>query len=181
MSLQEVTPHSLYKAYAFLSSGSVVSAEPPRATQATGVAALAAGLLPVLLAWLTNFRQFDEPVLSGIFFLALAQLLWELKGGWQALTGLLAGACFTAVYFGLETAASAVVTPAYIPYNQMLSTGILTFFLLTALLQSQLPRICQTDAVSTFYIHARNGFYFNALANRLTMALWPAQRTERSL
>lgn len=181
LALLHLVAHSLYKAYAFLSSGSVVSAGPPRAIQATGVAALVAGLLPVLLAWLTNFRQFDEPVLSGIFFLALAQLLWGLKGGWQALTGLLAAACFTALYFGLETAASAVVKPVYLPHNPVLSAGILMFFLVAALLQSQLPGIWQTDAVSTFYIHARNGFYVNALANRLTEALWPVQHTEGSL
>jgi NAD(P)H-quinone oxidoreductase subunit 5 len=181
LALLHLAAHSLYKAYAFLSSGSVVSTEPPRADTATGVAALVAGSLPALLAWLTNFAQFDQPVLSGIFFLALAQLLWRSKRGWQALTGVLAGACFTAVYFGLETAASTVVTPVHLSPDRMLSAAILTLFLLTALLQSQLPRICQTDAVSTFYIHARNGFYFNTLANRLTIGLWPVQHTERSL
>jgi len=180
LALLHLAAHSLYKAYSFLSSGSVVSTTPPRAAAATGVAALVAGSLPALLAWWTSFAQFDQPVLSGIFFLGVAQLLWSSKRGWQAITGILVAVFLTAVYLGLETAASTVVTPLHIHANGVLSAGILVLFLLTALLQSQLPRIWQTDAVSRFYVHARNGFYFNTLANRLTMAVWPVQHTERS-
>ncbi len=181
LALLHLVAHSLYKAYSFLSSGSVVATEVPCARRAPGVIALIAGLVPALLAWLMSFRQFDQPVLSGIFFLALAQMLWGSTRRWHAVHGVLAGAGLTAIYFGLETAASAVVTPVYIPHNRMLSAAILMLFLLTALLQSQLPRIQQTGAARSFYIHARNGFYLNTLANRLTMALWPVQHTERSL
>ncbi len=181
LALLHLVAHSLYKAYAFLSSGSAVSSEPPRTDTAKSAAVLVAGLLPVTLAWLVSFKQFDQPVLSGIFFLGLAQLLWDSKRGWHALTAGLAGAFVTAVYLGLETAASTIVAPVRIQHNQTLSAAILMLFFLAALLQSQLPRIWMTDAVSSFYIHARNGFYFNTLANRLTMALWPVPDTERSL
>lgn len=180
LALLHLAAHSLYKAYSFLSSGSVVSTEARRPDEATGFAALAAGLLVAIAAWLTGFERFDQPVLSGIFFLAVAQLLWVSKPGWQALKGILAGACFTAVYFRLESAATTVVTPVHVPPNRMLFAGLLAPFLVTALLQNQLPRIGQTDVVSTFYIHARNGFYVNALANRLTSALWPPRQIERS-
>ncbi len=185
LALLHLAAHSLYKAYAFLSSGSAVSVKPkktqPRETeQATGVAALVAGLVPAATAWATGSRYFDQPVLAGIFFIGIAQLLWGAKRGWHVVTGVMAGACLTAVYLGLERAASTVVKPVQIPDNPLLSGTILSLFLLTALLQSQLPRIRRTVVVSTFYIHARNGFYFNTLANRLTMALWPVQFNEGS-
>ncbi len=180
LALLHLLAHSLYKAYSFLSSGSVVSTEPQRNQTAAGTLALIAGLLPAGLAWTAGLHQFDQPVLSGIFFLALAQMLWTLKPGLQLLSGLAAGGFLTAVYFGLEKAAAQVVQPATVPANTVLSAAILLLFLLTALFQSQLPRLRQSSAATSFYIHARNGFYFNTLANRLTMALWPAQNTERT-
>ncbi len=180
LALLHLVAHSLYKAYSFLSSGSVVATEPARAERAPGAAALIAGLSPAALVWLANMERFHEPVLSGIFFLGLAQLLWGAGRGWRALTGVLTGACIAVLYFGLEAAAAAVVAPVHVPQNQLLEGAILAAFLVTAVVQSQLPRIRQKEAAGTFYIHARNGFYFNTLANRVTMALWPVRHTERS-
>ncbi len=182
LALLHLVAHSLYKAYAFLASGSVVSNPPVRRGRAVGWAALAAGLLAASAGWLASFTLFDEPVLSGIFFLGLAQLLWASRGVWYAFAGVLAGVGLAAVYFGLEAVASIIVAPAaHHPNNKALSGAILLAFLTTALAQSQLPSIWRNRTVSTFYIHARNGFYFNALANRLTMALWPVRQNERSL
>ena len=85
------------------------------------------------------------------------------------------------VYVGLEKAAAAIVRPLETPQDQILGLAILTLFLMTALLQSQLPLIRRTGVVSAFYVHARNGFYFNTLANRLTIALWPVQEPRENL
>ncbi len=181
LALLHLAAHSLYKAYAFLSSGSAVSTEPTQLELPTGVGTLIASLALAATAWVTALRHVDQPVLAGIFFLGIAQLFWGAKRGSHWITGVLAGACLTVLYLGLETAASTVVAPVRIPLNPILSGAILALFLLAALLQSQLPRIRRTRAARTFYVHARNGFYFNTLANRLTMALWPVQHSERSL
>lgn len=181
LALLHLVAHSLYKAYGFLASGGAVSTPMRGAGRATGVATLAAGLLPVTLAWGMNLERFDEPVLSGIFFLGLAQLLWGLKPGRQMVGGVLAGVGLTALYFGLESATSAVVAPFPLRQNGVLSGVILTLFSLTALLQSQLPRTERTGALGKLYVHARNGFYFNTLANRFTTAVWPVRATEGGL
>ncbi len=180
LALLHLAAHSLYKAYAFLSSGGAVSTGPTEKEEVTGAAAVFAGVVATTAAWLWGMPHFDQPVLAGIFFIGIAQLIWSARRGWQVITGIVAGGCLTAAYFGLERAAAAVVKPLPVPVNQALSGGIVILFLLTALLQSQLPRIRRTRVVSTFYVHARNGFYFNTLANRLTMALWPVQFNEES-
>lgn len=181
LALLHLAAHSLYKAYSFLSSGEAVSAPPRQEQEAKGMAVLAAGLLPAILAWRWSAGHFGQPVLNGVFFLAMAQMLWQSKRGLQALTLVLAAACLTGLYFALEAAAAAVVEPVSAPYNPLLADGILALFCLTALLQTQLPRFGRSPAVTAIYVHARNGFYCNTLANRLTAALWPVQQTERSL
>ena len=181
LALLHLVAHSLYKAYAFLSSGSAVSTEPIEKEQAVGVGYLVAGMVPGAVAWATGQAYFDQPVLAGIFFIGIAQLVWNSKRGWQVPTGLLTGGGFTLVYVGLEKAAAAIVRPLETPQDQILGLAILTLFLMTALLQSQLPLIRRTGVVSAFYVHARNGFYFNTLANRLTIALWPVQEPRENL
>jgi len=181
LALLHLAGHSLYKAHAFLSSGSPVSAQAAETEQPTGAVHLIAGLALAAAAWAAGFRYFDQPVLAGIFFLGIAQLFWCARERLHLPAGVLAGTGLTAVYLGLEKAASTAAAQVQVPYNPMISGPILILFLLIAIFQNQLPRIRRTRAAGSLYVHVRNGFYVNALANRLTLALWPVTNNGRSL
>ena len=58
---------------------------------------------------------------------------------------------------------------------------IVTVTVLTVLfaLNIAAPRLAAWPAVRTFYVHARNGFYLNTLANRFATRLWPLQPTTK--
>jgi len=38
-----------------------------------------------------------------------------------------------------------------------------------------LPQWANRPFIQALYVHARNGFYFNTLANRIVAALWPVK------
>lgn len=180
LALLHLVAHSFYKAYAFLSSGTAVSmearvwGEPPRAWTTV------ATLLAASLLWVAGPGWFDQPLLGAIFLLALAQMLWSTKNGSQLLTGVALGAVFFMLYCGLEGGAAAIVSPATAAVPAVLSGTILAVFISAALLQSNLSRIARWQLAQSLYVHARNGFYCNTLANRLTVAIWPLQNAGRN-
>ena len=181
MALLHLVAHSLYKAHAFLSSGSVVgarSAAPPRAVGLAAVFAsvLGAVLILSLTAQVMGVNLLHSPALHLIFSIALAQMLWTVSGtggsGWRIPVGLVSAVGLSAAYLGLEEAAQLVVAPAASTAGWT-GAGLAGILLLAAVAQSQLPRLLQTRQGMTLYVHARNGFYCNTLANRLTRSLWP--------
>jgi len=52
---------------------------------------------------------------------------------------------------------------------------VVALFGTVLVLQEQLPLWTARDWCRTRYVHARNGFYFNTLANRAIQAVWPAR------
>jgi len=42
--------------------------------------------------------------------------------------------------------------------------------------QTELPVWTERPFFQSLYVHARNGFYFNTLANRLVAACWPVKK-----
>jgi NAD(P)H-quinone oxidoreductase subunit 5 len=187
LALLHIVAHSLYKAHAFLSTGSAVS----KVKQSNRYRALSTGLASLLCAigitavtaLLCGVEPLQQPLLSGIFLLALSQMLWsfwaKIQQFWQIPIGLALGAIFCAVYFALDRAAGLIVKPL----NQtppILAISILALFVLVALMQINLPALSRTTFGAHLYIHARNGFYFNTLANRITATLWPVQTIARS-
>jgi NAD(P)H-quinone oxidoreductase subunit 5 len=195
LALLHLTAHSLYKAHAFLSSGSLVRIarsawEPegqPRAHP--GILALAfataSGFAATAGFWLGHGRAwtFGEPVLIATFAMALTYGLWSLWSrtfnGMSLLIGLASGAGLTLAYFGLHAVFAPLVPhPALAwdaPLLQWLIAGaVLALFLLIMGLQMSLS-ISGGRALQALYVHARNGFYINTLANRLAAALWPGR------
>jgi NAD(P)H-quinone oxidoreductase subunit 5 len=181
MALLHLVAHSLYKAHAFLSSGSVVGTPSPAQPRAVGLAAvfssvLGAMLILFLTAQVMGVNLQHSTALHLIFSIALAQVLWTVSGtggsGWRIPVGLVSAVGLSAAYLGLEEAAQLVVRPAA-SMAGWIGIGIAGLLLVAAIAQSQLPRLLRTSRGMALYVHARNGFYFNTLANRLTRTMWP--------
>jgi NAD(P)H-quinone oxidoreductase subunit 5 len=192
-----IVAHSLYKAHAFLTSGSVVSiskaswvpAAKPNAhpgillSSMTGALVLFAGS-----AWLwrvSPLHDLGALVLGAVFVMALAHLLWSLWG--QSVSprligmGLLLGGAVSMAYFALHAAFKTLLAPS-LPHavaasggSEWLAGAVVVLFGATLVLQEQLPLWASRDWCRTLYVHARNGFYFNTLANRAIQAVWPAR------
>ena len=192
-----IVAHSLYKAHAFLTSGSVVSISKsswvPAAKPAAHPGVLAASLGSALLlfagaAWVWRASPGQDVgalVLGAVLVMALTHLLWSLWG--QSVSprligaGLLLGGAVSMAYFALHAAFKTLLAPS-LPRavatsggNEWLALAVIVLFGATLVLQSQLPLWASRDWCRTLYVHARNGFYFNTLANRAIQALWPAR------
>ncbi|HEX8551788.1 MAG TPA: proton-conducting transporter membrane subunit [Abditibacteriaceae bacterium] len=192
-----IVAHSLYKAHAFLSSGSVVSISksswiPSGKTNAhpgaLTAAMLCAGLLFFAVASLFGVALTSEPgtiVLGAVFVMSLTHLLWSLWG--QSITPRLIGAgvalagavsvAYFALHLGFKALLSGSLPHAARPHaelNDVLAFAVIALFGAMLVLQSQLPLWAARPWCRTLYVHARNGFYFNTLANRAIQKVWPA-------
>ncbi len=192
-----IVAHSLYKAHAFLSSGSVVAifrsswtpGERPAARPAVFAASLLiAVLLTVATALLFGVSPLSEPgtvLLDAVFLMSLTYLLWSLWG--HSLTprlvasGLLLAATVSAAYFALHLGFKAILAsalPSTVVHHpeghSALLVAMVALFGALLVLQSQLPQWTSRPWFRTLYVHARNGFYINTLANRAIQTLWPA-------
>ncbi len=183
LALLHLVAHSLYKAHAFLSAGGAVQAAPQPHKRSVTPVAMGIGLICALgifaaTAWMLHADPLDQPVLNGIFVLALAQLIWSASD--RPSSAVVLGAVLSFAYLLLEGAAAYIVTP--LPRETgWLAVPLLALFLVIALAQAQLPRLSRSVLGTHLYIHARNGFYLNTLANRLTTALWPAAIARREI
>jgi NAD(P)H-quinone oxidoreductase subunit 5 len=143
LALLHLVAHSLYKAHAFLSSGTVVNEPTIHSLRATPWIVLAVGVVAAMLF---------EP-LTAVFFIALAQLLPNRS--------VLVVISFGAAWFVLETAAKTIVQPE--PRSAL---WIVLVFLLVAVAQVMLPRLSRHQPVRRLYVHLRNGFYLNTIFNK---------------
>ena len=190
--------HSLYKAHAFLSSGSIVSlaksawvpTEKPNAHPFTLVASFATAIALALgCARLFGADWRHEPgliVLGCAFAMALAYALWNL---WSRslnlpLAGIGAGfgGGLVTAYFALHKIFARLLRGNDWVNAELNSAAgvvllgtLLLLFLVVLVLQTELPQWANRPFIQALYVHARNGFYFNTLANRIVAALWPVK------
>ena len=195
LALLHLVAHSLYKAHAFLSSGASVGLRTDWPRKGPGEAvwlpalplATVTSLGTVLGAgYLLGGTGGGDPaslLLSGILVLSLAHVLavlWRFRPGFALMGGGAAGAAvIAAVYFGLHgvvehwLAPSLAVRPDPFPVTATPVFWILACaFLGVVLLQAVLPKFANARCLQALYVHARNGFYLNTLANRWVGALW---------
>ena len=59
----------------------------------------------------------------------------------------------------------------------VLIATLLALFLLVLIVQTELPAWTNRPFFQAIYVHARNGFYFNTLANRFVAAVWPVNKS----
>lgn len=194
LAVLHIVAHSLYKAHAFLSSGNIVSMTRaswvPVNRPATHPLTLLGGLaVAVTVTWaaaslagLDLLGNAGELLLSAIFAIALAHLLWTLWDGTMppmifglgvAIAGSAAAACF-----GLHRCFEHLLAgslPTFSPdrtFGETLIMGlVVVLFMAVLVFQSQLPQWHSRPALRRFYVHASNGFYVGTLFGRLTRKL----------
>ncbi len=189
LALLHLVAHSLYKAHAFLSSGSAVQLKRRISGQPLGPWAVAGGLLAaVTLSYAAARARGVNPlhhvVLNLIFTIALAQLMWsawEIGGRrWKSPLALILGGGMALAYFGLEGIAGSIVNAETGGWHWS-GVFIAGAFLAVAVGQTQLPRLSRTSIGEKVYVHARNGFYLNTLANRFTASIWPTRLAKEEM
>ena len=201
--LLHIVAHSLYKAHAFLSSGSVVDMarlswsapsedrpDPARlfvalATVVVVALGVAAGLGGAVGA---NPAQFAFVCVLLMGLLHLVSNAWDRRSPLAVVVrvGVWAGGV-AIVYFALQWAAALLVS-ASVPVGRrvdgtielvlaalvVLGFGALTWF------QNQIMRHATAPFWIAVYVHLRSGLYLNTFANRLVLALWPRRALHAS-
>lgn len=193
LALLHLVAHALYKAHAFLRSGSAVTrhaaAAPgalraaPGALRWVGAIALAAPLVAGigLLTWGAAAERPATLVSASVLALAVATALAhaDLRGGWRALRvpallaiGLpLAYAGWHALFARLVPLA---VAPA--PSGAVLLAVVLAFVAL-AIVQARVTAAPAGALARALHPHAVAGFHLDELFTRLTFRLWPPRLT----
>ena len=186
--------HSLYKAHAFLSSGSMVdvlrapgSKVRKRVTPLDWTAAVAVSVAITFAmgaAW--GITLADEPALLAIGTIVSVAVAQLLLTGWvgTALTVrlIVATVLVTAVYFGLHTLFSHVYSPVLGPIPHEVSAG---YYLLLGVVAIVFIGLSYFQAVLTsgppapwlrrLYVHLYNGLYTDLPVERLVHRVWPAR------
>jgi len=201
LAVLHIFAHSLYKAHAFLASGSTIErlkVRPAAARASASPAHLAGsvvvgGLIVTLLCFIWGITLQNKPgmlVLSIVLSFACAQWLmgaWVRGGTNRDFAKSTATAVlFAASYLGLAKLTVWLLTDST-PHTHGMSTPTLQVALGVLLIVYQFSSLLiyrpHSDGYvprwqQAFYIHALNGFYFNTIANRLfrKIGLVPAGR-----
>lgn len=194
LAVLHIVAHSLYKSYAFLSSGSILAIAKAAWTPSgkpESHPALLAFILSVAISLTLTVGHFfgvhftTDPgllVLASVFMMALAFMLWNL---WStrfpsrlATWGILAATLIACTWFTAHHAALFVLSdalPAYSPTRNpaelAVMVGIVALFMAVLLFQAGLPSLAHRPAFRRLYVHAANGFYVGTLAHRFTRRL----------
>lgn len=200
LAVLHLVAHSLYKAHAFLSSGSVlelrrsawVPDSHPRAHPVILIATLVTtAFITFGTAWAVGVDLWKSPsilFLGLVFWFSLAYMLWNLWSHGLSLSivvsslALTAGAAFVGFmlhqFFAyLLVSALSSAQMGWTASGVALTAFPCLLFLVVLIFQTQLPAWSNHPLCRVFYIHARNGFYFTTLANRFVMAFWPLSQT----
>jgi NAD(P)H-quinone oxidoreductase subunit 5 len=191
-----IVAHSLYKAHAFLSSGSMVEiaksswvpAPRSRPHPFQLIAALGlALLLTVAIGLALGIDPAHKPgvvVLAAVLMMALTHLIWNSFGDHYtvpvALRGIGTAALVCLAFFGLQLGAEYVLQGALPAQHAArgaidltIMAGVILLFMAVLVFQTQLPYKAHSPAWQAVYVHAFNGLYINCYANKLVERFWP--------
>jgi NAD(P)H-quinone oxidoreductase subunit 5 len=190
LAVLHIVAHSLYKAHAFLSSGSIVSRSRsgwvPTGRPATRIAVLVFSLAASVVVGLgvgallgVHWDGNSGIILLGsIFMMAVAHLLWTL---WSSsfrrglfVWGIVITSVAAASCFGLHsvfTSLLAGTVPDYSPNRSLFEYSIMgcigLLFMAVLVFQSQMSVWSSHQWFRRLYVQASNGFYVGARLSRL--------------
>lgn len=184
LALLHLVAHSLYKARAFLLSGSTVAAAPraaiPLRTGAITAGVLIAGVLVSALATLLNTVE-PGAQSPGVFaLLIVVAIAYGFARAWS--TGDKAAALRGAIAVGMVAAAGVVLHAGAAHANGLFASAPVsaiavgfagTTFVALFIFQVLLWRAGRHEFGRRLHVHALNGFYVGTAANRLLNRLWP--------
>ncbi|PPD44081.1 MAG: hypothetical protein CTY15_08465 [Methylocystis sp.] len=194
--LLHILAHSLYKAHAFLSSGSVIDLARASWTPSPGgqphparFALALAATLPIAFAVgaLFNTGLIENPgavTLATIVLMSLAHLvanaLDEKTKPYVLGRALALAAVVAAVFFTLHAGVESLVAgamPEAAPLrgaeDAALVVLVIVSFGAVTLFQSVMARHATSPFWQAVYVHLSQGLYLNTLANRAILKLWP--------
>jgi NAD(P)H-quinone oxidoreductase subunit 5 len=197
--LLHIVAHSLYKAHAFLSSGSVMDLARASWTPSPGgqphPARLVMALVAVLgitfaIALLFGVSPTNNPgqiALGAVLLMGLVHLMANaIDERPNAYVLISSGAIAVAVavaYFALQAGMAWLVAgsvPAghvfVAPVDIAIATLVVVSFAAVTLFQNQMARHSDQPFWAAAYVHLRHGLYLNTVANRLVLQLWPRWR-----
>ncbi len=193
LAVLHIVAHSLYKAHAFLSSGSVIdiarSAWLPNLNVKPRASHLVASLLLALALYAGIGRLFGAFTSDALAVLSLGAILimgltlliaQSMTGGSRlSVVGriLAAAGSATVAYFVLQSAAVWLLTPSLPPIPSPDTSDLLIMglavgsFAMVTVLQVLAPALVRGPRWKAARVHVANGFYVNAMFNRLVGAL----------
>jgi NAD(P)H-quinone oxidoreductase subunit 5 len=197
--LLHILAHSLYKAHAFLSSGSVMdlaraswspspggAPHPARLVLAL-VAVLGLTLAVAALFGLSLKANPGQIALGAVLLMGLVHLMAnaidERPNGYVLLRCAAVATAVAVAYFALQVAAAAL-TVGSLPQAPALAGAadiaiaalVVVSFAAVTVFQNQLARHADQPFFASAHVHLRQGLYLNTLANRLVLKLWPLAR-----
>jgi NAD(P)H-quinone oxidoreductase subunit 5 len=196
-----IIAHSLYKAHAFLSSGSVIDiaraswtpspgGKPHPRRQLFAIAAVLAAALVV--GKLFGAGLTEKPGVFALGAVLLLGLIHLVANGIDERPNLFVvgktlayAALVGVVYFALQYGAEQIFAGA-LPSVQSLHgplaiavvTLVVTSFAVVTFLQGLVPGDRGTPRSQALYAHVANGLYVNTVANRLLLRYWPPHAKE---
>jgi NAD(P)H-quinone oxidoreductase subunit 5 len=189
LAVLHIVAHSLYKARAFLGSGSaIVDSEKLRPLSGGGDASPFRPVLALLFSALLIggfLRVFPDSgpavvILGAILVMGLATLLSTARSVGIALRCLLLAALIAVAFLLLHHAADAIFSGSLAetalqhgPGGVVVLGSILVVFAAALLFQALLPRLHSRAWCRALYVHLHNGLYVNTLVSRLILRLWP--------
>ena len=191
LALLHIVAHSLYKAHAFLTSAGAVSAvaklRRPGAIAVPDLAAVAKsfalalllyGIVSAAFVWVAGPKSPQALALGAILIFGVAYLVAQglADAAPAALTRRTAMAAtgVALAYFAFQQIAGALwgaalpAAPAVGPLEWALLVLAVASFGLVALAQTLFPLWAHHPATAGLRVHVANGFYLNALLDRLT-------------
>jgi len=195
--LLHIVAHSLYKAHAFLSSGSVIDAAARIKTSSKMAPSIKRSMivLPLALAtssiivggiiWASGVNVAIKPgagVLGIILLLAVTHLIYQsFQSGSSTLAGLgivgagVVGSLYFVAWLMMDRILASTVSYQSVPPSILdfivfgvVAMGFMAIFYLQVAAQSHIHH----RFLQSLYVHADNGFYMDVPARRLTAIIW---------
>lgn len=184
--------HSFYKAHAFLSSGSVIdvirASKVVKATRLGSPFRIVLGILLALGVYISFSLMLGFDLTADLSLLAVGAIIImglsriftsaiDSNGSVKLFfTACLLSILVAAAFFALEGGTHYLLSqqlpiPTYPSLAKIILTGaLLSFFGVAVLLQIMAPAISSKPAYRAWAVHIRNGFYLNAIFDRLVGA-----------